>query len=240
MRKIDVMIIVTFVLIVFALAFVFRAYGEQIELKWDPVETAEGYYIFQSQKDSTFHYDIPVVTDQFPDGKIPQNVTSLVVDLTGIDGQDTRYRFVARAFRGDEQSADSNEVSYVVSRVAPPAATELSGAYDISAGSIKLRWSQPAEDEEWRTIDHWSVYYRIRGTEEWTLVGTVEAGGELKLETPFNAVAEGEQNDVEFVIVSYRRSGVFSANSETLLVNVDREGVDPVENLRIDIEIPVE
>lgn len=239
MRKIDVMIMAMFILIIIVLAFVFRAWGEQIQLQWDPVDDVDGYMLYQSQKDSTFHYDTPVTTAEYPDGKIPQDVTSIDIDLSGYADQDTRYRFVARSFRGDEFSADSNEVQYYVCLVPPFPPTELRGSYDKPAGLVHLQWSQPPEEQAWRTIDHWSVYYRIGDESEWQLVGTVEAGGDLQIESAFSAVAEGETADVEFVVVSHRRSGVFSENSDTLTLTVDRRGVPPIQNLRISIEIPV-
>lgn len=248
MRKIDVMIMAMFILIVIVLALVFRAWGEQIQLQWDPVDDVDGYLLYQTiraqnpdtgQVEHEFDYLSPITTDQFPDGKVPQNVTQLDVDLPGEAGADTKYMFVARSFRGDEMSENSNEVSYVMSLVPPFAPAELRGSYDKPAGLVHLEWSQPEDEYEWRTIDRWSVYYRISGMQEWAIVGTVEAGGDLQIESAFSAVAEGETADVEFVVVSHRRSGVFSENSDTLTLTVDRRGVPPIQNLRISIEIPV-
>lgn len=239
MRAKDWYAILLFVLGLILAVLVYRANGEQIRLQWDPVDGVDGYMLYQSQKDSTFHYDIPITTAEYPDGKIPQDVTSLDIDLSGYADQDTRYRFVARSFRGDEFSADSNEVQYYVCLVPPLAATDLTGSYDKHAAMVHLQWSQPSEEQAWRTIDHWSVYYRIGDESEWQLVGTVESGGDLKIESAFNAVAEGEIADVEFVVVSHRRSGVFSENSQILTLNVDRRGVPPIQNLRINIEFPV-
>lgn len=244
MRKIDVMIMVIFLLIVIVLAFVFRAWGEQIQLRWDPVDDVDGYRIYQTIRGGdpishTFDFTSPITTETYPDGNIPQRETQITIDLPGVDGEDTKYMFVARSFRGDEQSENSNEVSYVVSLVPPFPPAELRGSYDKTAGMIHVSWSQPADEYEWRTVDRWSVYYRISGTQEWAIVGSVESGSDLQIESAFNAVAEGETADVEFVVVSYRRSGVFSANSDILTLTVDRRGVPPIQNLRIDIEIPV-
>lgn len=244
MRKIDVMIMTVFVLIVIVLAFAFRAWGERIQLEWDPVDDVDGYRIYQTIRGGdpvshTFDFTKPVTTDTYPDGNIPRTETQITIDLPGVEGEDTKYMFVARSFRGDETSENSNEVSYVVSLVPPFPPAELRGSYDKPAGLVHLEWSQPTDEYEWRTIDRWSVYYRISGTQEWAIVGTVEAGGDLQIESAFSAVAEGETADVEFVVVSHRRSGVFSENSDILTLTVDRRGVPPIQNLRISIEIPV-
>lgn len=235
----------------FALTFLFvhnEAHPEKIQLEWDPVENVDGYYLFQTirawnpdtqQVEHEFDYSNPVKTETYPDGKIPQNITTLEIDLPGVSGADTKYMFTARSFRDDDQSCDSNEVPYVVSLVTPPAAAELSGSYIEDEKLIRISWDQPVEDFDWRTISHWIIYYRIDGG-EWSALGRIDADHELSMQAPFNVVPQGEQKAVEFTIVSYRRSGVYSANSEILSIDVDRSGdVPPIENLRINIEFPV-
>lgn len=218
---------------------VFRTYGEQIRLEWDPVEGVDGYMLYQSQKDSTFHYDIPVTTAEYPDGKIPQDVTSIAVDLPGIEDRNTRYRFVARSFLDDNFSEDSNEVQYYVALVPPPPAVKLTGSYNRDGGSVNIAWEQPVEDYDYLTVSHWIVYYRITGAEEWVPIGRINSDHVLEMTAPFDAVPTGEQSSVDFVIVSYRRSGVYSANSEILTLDINRREVPPIQNLRINIEIPV-
>lgn len=213
--------------------------AEVITLEWDAVEGVDGYYLYQSQKDSTFHYDIPVTTEEYSDGKIPQSVTRLSIDLSGYEGADTRYRFVARSFKGEDTSEDSNEVEYYVSLVTPPSAISLEGSYNKEDGLVNISWEQPEEDVAWRSINHWIVYYRIDDG-DWEPIGRINSDHELSMEAPFSAVEEGESKAVEFTIVSYRRSGVYSANSGVLTIDIDREEVPPIQNLRIRIDIPVE
>lgn len=231
----------------FLMAFLFftaSAKSENITLQWDPVADVDGYYLYQTIRagdppEHQFDYNSPVITSQYPDGKIPQDTTSLTVDLPGVDNADTKYMFVARAFRGDLQSENSNEVFYVVSLVPPFAAAELTGNYDKEAGLISLSWQQPGGEPEWRQpVSHWIVYFRI-GDGGWTPIGRIDTGNELTLEAPFSAVADGERADVQFTIVTYRRSGIYSENSAVLTIDVDRKGVPPIQNLRINIEIPV-
>ena len=247
MRAKDWYTILLFVLGLILAVMVYRANGEQIRLQWDPVDGVDGYLLYQAiraqnpdtgQQEHTFDFSSPITNEQFRDGKIPQDVTQLSVELPGVEGADTKYMFVARAFRGDEQSENSNEVSYVVSLVPPLPATELIGGYDKNAGIISIAWEQPQDEYEWRTVSHWIVYYRI-GDGEWTAIGRIDSDHDLTMEAPFDAVAEEEQASVDFVIVSYRRSGVYSANSQILTLDIDRRDVPPVQNLRINIEIPV-
>ncbi|MBT8342949.1 MAG: hypothetical protein KJP07_23315 [Desulfatitalea sp.] len=218
--------------------------AEKIMLQWDGVEDVDGYYIYQAIRagdppEHAFDYDQPVTTDDYPDGKIPQNVNQITVDLPGIESSDAKYMFVARAFRDDEQSENSNEVSYVVSLIPPLPAGELAGGYNKGAGIISLSWQQPGDEPEWRQpVSHWIIYYRIDAG-GWIPIGRIDSGNELTLEAPFSAVAEGEQKTVEFAIVTYRRSGIYSANSDILAIDIDRRGVPPVQNLKISIEIPV-
>lgn len=231
----------------FLMAFLFftaSAKSENITLQWDSVADVDGYYIFQTIRAGNpptheFNYDQPVTTGTYPDGKIPQNVTQITIDLPGVQDADTKYMFTARAFRGDEQSENSNEVAYVVSLIPPFAAVELAGGYDKAAGLINLSWQQPGGEPDYRQpVSHWIIYYRIDGG-AWTPIGRIDTGNELTLEAPFSAVAEGEQAQVEFTIVTYRRSGIYSENSNILTIDVDRRNVPPIQNLRINIEIPV-
>lgn len=217
--------------------------AETIQLQWDKSDSADGYYIYQAIRagnppEHQFDYTNPIKTDAYPDGKIPADVTALNIDLPGEKGVDTKYVFTARAFMGDESSIDSNVVSYVVSLVPPPAATELTGSYDKAKNLITISWAQPPEDAAWRQVDHWMIFYRI-GESDWVTIGRIDAGQGMTLTAPIDAVAVGERSTVDFVIVSYRRSGAYSANSNVISIDVDRREVSPVQNLRISIGIPL-
>lgn len=213
-------------------------FAEKIMLQWDMVDDIDGYYLYQSN-DGKYDYDNPVKTNEYPDGKIPKIVNSITIDLPGAAGIDTKYRFVGRSYRGNETSIDSNEVSYTVTLTPPIAPVELSGEYDKGAGLVKISWHQPPESEEWRTVSHWIVYYRVKGNYEWIPIGRIIPDSGLKMEAPFDTVAEGTRAQIEFVIVAYRRSGVYSQNSSILSIDIDRREIPPIQNLRINIEIPI-
>lgn len=249
MTKKDVYVLVAFIIGLLLMVSVYRTYGEQIELRWDPVEGVDGYRLYQAiraqnpetgQVEHSFDYESPITNGTYTDGNIPQDITSFTVDLPGVDGEDTKYMFTARAYRGDETSVNSNEVSYVVSLVPPFPAAELSGGYDKDAGLINISWSQPADEYEWRMVSHWIVYFRLNDEDEWKAIGRIDSNHDLTMTAPFDAVSQDDTAVVQFVIVSYRRSGVYSANSDVLSLEIDRRTVPPIQNLRINIQIPVE
>jgi len=166
---------------------------------------------------------------------IPPDVTAVTVDLPGRADEAVNYYFVARAFRGDRMSIDSNEVEYTVVRIPPPAPDSLSGEFIRDESVIKLTYEQPADDYQ---IHHWILYYKI-GDAEYQVLGSVDAGQDLRLERTFDAVPPGEKATVSFVVTAYRRSGVFSQNSAELELEIDRTVVNPPQNFKIDLEIPV-
>ncbi|MBT8490689.1 MAG: hypothetical protein KJN62_06555 [Deltaproteobacteria bacterium] len=232
-----------------ALFFPAIVFAEKIMLEWDqPEGEFDGVRIYSTIREWNFdteqvehEYDfrIPLKTDEYPTGDIPSNVTSIVVDLPGVADDRTKYMFVARAFLEDEESENSNEVSYVVNNIVPPVPTALAGSYTKDTGIINVQWEQAAEAHNWAYVHHWIIYYRLSGETEWTAIGRVNKDAELSLTVPFDKVEPGEQKEVEFTIVAYRRSGVYSADSAPLSITVDRRQVPPIQNLRINIEIPV-
>lgn len=227
----------------FLMAFLFftaSARSENITLQWDhsgdPV--ADGFHIFSRIAGGQYDYNSPMETIEYPDGNIPADVRAVTIELEGEPDNILKYEFVARAFVTDLNSEDSNQVDYTVVRIPPPKALNLSGEFDRQNSIIKIQWDQPQDDY---LVNHWRVYYKDsdQGPESYSELGLIRKDNPLELTTEFNIVENGEQKNIDFVVVSYRRSGVWSGNSQTLTLNIDRRIVSPVENLRINIEIPV-
>ena len=229
-----------FRLIVLMLIFPAIVMAERIQLQWDHSgdPAADGFHIFSRTAGGQYDYDSPMETIEYPDGNIPSDVRAVTIDLDGEPDAVLKYEFVARAFITDQTSDDSNQVDYTVVRIPPPKPIDLSGNFDKDQGLIHIEWTQPADDY---ATNHWRVYFKLaeQPPEEFTELGLIKRDNPLELTAEFNIVAQGEQKDVDFVVVAYRRSGTWSGNSQTLTVNVDRRQVGPVENLRINIEIPV-
>lgn len=79
--------------------------GADIQLQWEyPADAqADGFKIFMiGGAVNAYDYAKPVITTGAAD-------RSVVVTVPGIEGKISSYRFVARAFRGDRDSEDSNE-----------------------------------------------------------------------------------------------------------------------------------
>ena len=235
-----------FLLLMFVL-FCFPNYArsERIQLEWDPVENADGYRIFMAprlqREDGSwgheYDYSAPIIPEGRVTGDIPQEVNQVIVDLPEIPDIEQKYMFVARAFRGDEESVDSNETAYKVNCITPPRPIELVGGFDKDNSMIRIAWSQP---DDGYVVHHWRVYFRLSEEDDFVELGLLRKDNPLEITTEFNVVPDGEQRTVQFVVVAYRRSGTFSANSAVLDVDVDRRGpIGPIQNLRINIEIPV-
>lgn len=89
----------------------------QVSLAWEPTQPApEGYRLYQRTQGQTYDYDQPVWS-----GTQTSATVGGLADLT-------LYYYVVRAYVGQTQSADSNEVSYLSS---PPPVT----TYVISASA---------------------------------------------------------------------------------------------------------
>lgn len=235
MQKIIMLLLALF------LAIPLISHAEKITLEWDTPtgETPpEGYRIYQrtAVEGDQYDYVLPEITTLYPDGNIPYGVNSVVLDVPGTAGSVLKYLWVARAYRGENQSIDSNEVSYKVVNVPAVSPAALAAEYDPEAMTISLAWDQPQDDHP---IEKWIVYYRIDSN--FVELGSVDSGQELTLSAPFDVIADGDMATVTFSVVAFRRSGVFSANSPEISLEIDRRSteVDPIENLRININIPL-
>lgn len=105
--------------ILFSTAFVQAA---QVTLAWDSNDPVpDGYRVYYRTEGGHYDYSAPVWPQQSDDSTL----TTCTIDNLSAD---TTYSFVVRAFVENEESGDSNEISYHT-----PAATITS--YTISAGS---------------------------------------------------------------------------------------------------------
>ena len=233
MRKYDVVTLIIFVALTIAVIFFLRtleAGGEQITLTWDaPAQEHTGVKIFQkTTKDGdAYDYSSPVATVLYP-----ANVAT--IDVPGEPDAVLKYQWIARAYRDDMESGNSNEVSYKVVNVQPLTPIELSGSYEDDI--ITLSWSQPVDEHP---IDKWVVYYK-NADGQFEAIGIVTDGSNLELSSDVSELAPiGQRTNMSFAVVAFRRSGVYSANSVELEIEIDRREVAPVQNLRIEIEIPL-
>ena len=108
---------ILFTLIAILTVTVTSAYSANVTLQWDANDpTPEGYRVFAREGSQSYNYDYPLWEN---------NLTTCT--LTGLT-EGVTYHFVVRAFDGDLESADSEEVSYT------PAAVVLNQAPTAVAG----------------------------------------------------------------------------------------------------------
>lgn len=234
MQKIDIIAILILLWVALLAAFLIRTFtadAEEIMLSWDmPEQTIDGVKIFQkTAKDGDIYdYFNPVAVVQSP-------ATSAVLDVPGEPDAVLKYLWVARAYRGDIESIDSNEVNYKVVNIPPAIPHSLTASY--ADDTVTLAWQQPVDGHP---IEKWTVFYRTDPSDEYTQLGNVTDENNLKLTSDISGIAPaGQKTEISFVVVAYRYSGVFSADSQEVKLTIDREEVSPIQNLKIEIEIPL-
>lgn len=234
MRKLDVLVTIFFILLALLAVFFYRiidANGEELLLIWDePVDQIEGVKIFQktAREGDVYDFTTPVADVKYPS-------TQVIIEVPGEDGAVLKYLWVARAYRGELESANSNEINYKVVNIPPLTPVSLSADYDNDV--IRLTWDQPNDDHP---VNHWLLYFKHSDGSEFIPVGRVNEGNELELTKDISSLAPiGSISELTFTVVAYRRSGVYSANSQEVNLTIDRRQVEPIQNLRIEIEIPI-
>lgn len=220
----------------FLILFPTIAFSETIQLEWDysaeDQAKIDGFKLYMKEKwKDAFDYTDPIATLDPAD-------RSTSIDAPTKAGAVQTYDFVIKAYKDDLESADSNTASYAVVGVKPLTPTGLMGQYDKELSIISLSWEQPLDPYD---IHKWIVYYQVDPAAGFLELGQVDKDQQLNLTTEFSGVAEGEIKNVTFTVVSFRRDyTVYSDNSESLIIEIDRSGPPvPPENLKINIEIPV-
>lgn len=219
----------------FLILFPTIAFSETIQLEWDypDDQIIDGFKIYLKTKyTDTYDYTQPLAT-------VESDARSYKYEAAATAGANVNYVFVVRAFKDDEESDDSNEVGHKVIGIAPATPISLTGEYNKDTSILNLSWEQP--QDEW-DIWQWIVYYRLDDETEFTELGQVDKGNALTLTKDFDVVPAGESKTVYFTVVSFRRDyTIHSENSAEFSLVIDRQGPPvPPENLKINIEIPVQ
>jgi hypothetical protein len=121
--KYRILNLLSLLVVFFSLTLPSMAGAAKVTLAWDGNDpTAEGYHMFRRIAGQAYDYNTPVWTG---------TTTTCIIDQLA----EGTYYFVARAFKGTNQSADSNEVEFkVVVNQAPQAAAGSDQA--VSAGTL--------------------------------------------------------------------------------------------------------
>ena len=122
----------TITIILFASSFTQAA---QVSLAWDPNDPVpDGYRVFQHSEGEPYDYSSPVWPRP---GDNPRAATCTIGNLA----DDTKYYFVVRAYIGDVESSDSQEVSFRTAAPTPSSytLTAIAGANgSISPGTAAV------------------------------------------------------------------------------------------------------
>lgn len=91
---------------------------EEVKFQWDypSDEIVDGFRIYERIEGDA--YTVPVAETN-------GEARNATIELSGVEGELTKYEFVARAFRGDNESVDSNTVSCTIDKRIIPPATNL-------------------------------------------------------------------------------------------------------------------
>lgn len=216
--------------------------GDEFTLEWDydTNTTIDGFRIFSGPmgqlEDGSWYpklNDTPLVDDISPGSR------QITVIEDGWEGVKKKYCFIARAFKGSEESPDSNYVCADINNLPLAAPLNLSGQYDQEQEIITITWDQEDKDR----LKFWRVYYKLQDA-QFVMLAEIpyEDQTEYIASSPFTAVAQGQSADVEFAVVAFKNEKVFSANSEAIVVSVDRAPDDEIpapNDLKFSVIIPV-
>jgi hypothetical protein len=215
------------------------ALADEINFSWDYDDAIEidGFRIYAGPRregDNGEWYN-----DYHPDpiATVDPEARTATADEPGIVDDSRNICFVVRAYRGDEESDDSNYVCQVIDNTPLQAPTALTGNYDPEQNVITLTWDQADADR----AKFWLVYYKLPDS-DFVELGRVDNTGQsdVTLSSVFDAVAEGLSADVTFAVVAYKNFDVFSPNSDELTITIDRSKPPAPVDFKITVEIPVQ
>lgn len=185
----------------------------QTTLTWDANATAvQGYRIYQRTAGQSYDYNRPVWPT---DGANHTETTCTISNLT--DG--VTYYFVARAYLGDEQSGDSNEVSYHAGQTAPtppgvnnqPPAAEAGNNKTVDSGEAVILDGSDSFDPDGDPLSY-----------HWTQVSGPNAAltGADSIQCSFTAPNPGDQPAaMVFELTATDSKGMASGDTCVVLIN---------------------
>lgn len=196
--------------------------AEEVTLQWDPNDpTPDGYKMFRREDGQLYNYASPIWI----------GTETLIKDSDiGRSNEKVIYYWVVRAYVGDEESGDSNEVTYTVNLLPPEVINNLEGGYNSVTNEIQLTWSQTGEE----IPAYWKIYYSEISGGLYTELDTIQNTGIINITSIQTlSVNKGEMKTFYFVIVGFKSDSLYSANSNEVSIVVDRRMLTPINTLRI-------
>lgn len=220
-----------------------QAPGDEFTFSWDYEDGAviDGFKLYSGHMgqfaDGTWgaQYGDPIITG------IPLDAREITTVENGWEGQAKKFCFKMRAFKGENESADSNEVCVTIDNTPLQAPQGALGKWDPSNNVVVLQWTQP----DLNRTKYWQVYYKFSGETEYRLLDKLDNTGQpdLVLSKEITDVPAGESRDCIFTIVAYKDSAVFSPDSAEVAITIDRRPdapIPPPDNFRLSVTIGVQ
>lgn len=223
--------------IAFSISF---AWAGQVKLQWDPNDPApEGYRVFTRVENTLYDYTKPQPVLEFADGNILHPTALVTVDLPGLPMKAVKYYFIVRAYDGDLESEDSEEVFWTINRTPPDLVSSIQAEYNKASSEISLSFVQPNADR----AKYWKVFYTFTSGSSYVEFDTIQNTGQAQPSSTkaFTAVSVGEIKTVYFVVIGFYDDESFSENSAEASVVIDRRvKPQPPINLKVGVIIPVQ
>lgn len=218
-------------------------FGDEITLQWDYENSTDidGFRIYggpMGQDDNGVW--VPQYSETPIAAEISPEIREYVVVENGWEGQKKKWCFMARAYRGDTESTDSNYACTFIDNTQIAQPTNIVGEYKRDPKQIILSWDQSADLDRTK---FWIVYYKLPDSDEYIQLGEVANTGstELSMSAAFDGVADGEVADISLVVVAFKTYEIHSEDSSAVVVTVDNRGeVTPPANLRFKLRINIE
>lgn len=241
MRYFIALLIGLLAIAIFAIA---ECNADEFTFSWDYDDHSgiEGFKLYSGHmgqnEDGTWaaqYGDTPIITGIPPDSR---EITTVEQGWTGVS---KKWCFMMRAYRGENESADSNEVCVTIDNTPLQAPQGALGQWDSENDVVILQWTQP----DLNRTKYWQVYYKFSGETEYRLLDKLDNTGQpdLVLSKEITDVPAGESRDCIFTIVAYKDSAVFSPDSAEVAITIDRTPdapIPPPDNFRLSVTIGVQ
>lgn len=203
-----------------------NAYDYKITFAWDANDpTPDGYRVFSRDDGVAYDHSSP---------NWEGTINQATIDYVCQEGQVCVTHHVVRAYVGDMESQDSNEVSYTFNGVKPSQPENLSAEYDKILKQITFTWTQPGQDG----ISKWAFFMKDIDDQDSTYseIATV-AGDSGAVDTVYQGELDLPEklNHVEFVAVAFNESGVWSDDSDSVYLEINLLPPVPNNTFRINV-----
>lgn len=203
-----------------------------ITFAWDTDASGgwEKLLFFERDDGGVYDYQAPVFElPQTYNAEGNSEPVTATITSTFPDGVESTKYWVVRAMSGVLQSADSEEVSYLVNLTPLPLPT-YTAVFNDQAMSIDFSWPTDADER----ISSWKIFHKLPADADWVELVTVDDSGSESV--PIDALFPGgERTTREFTMVAYGPFGLFSQNAATTSITVNRRPPSGVINFKINL-----